>query len=337
VIELSVLSVVRGIAKDIPPAAVVTRRFAGRGRWIRGFVCKAAETARDRDISAARNHYAYGWRTGGTLRPAIWNGWRRRSCTRIARALCMIGTILTAALAYAEPITVRYPEGPTRGFVELSDLSGTTIAHGDLVQWLEQRVVVSQFVIRFNDGSVYDELIRFSQNPVFRLLSYKLVQKGPSFAESSEIEFDRTGRYRVRSKKASDAKEEQEAGTTDIPADVTNGMTSLMLKNLKPGTSAKTHLMAFTPNPRALELALTPEGEDKFWIGDAEGIATRFRIEPRVTGVTGTIATVIGKQPPAFHMWIAQGKAPALVRFQGPLYIDGPVWRVELSAPRWKP
>jgi hypothetical protein len=248
----------------------------------------------------------------------------------------VVGIVLTAA-AYAEPITVRYPEGPAHGFVELSDLSGTTIAHGELVQWLEQRTVVSQFVIRFKDGSVYDELIRFSQNPVFRLVSYKLLQKGPSFPESSEVEFDRSGRYRVRSKKASDAKEEQATGKTDIPSDVTNGMTSLMLKNLKSGTSAKAHLMAFTPNPRALELTLTPEGEDKFWIGDAEGIATRFRIEPRVTGMTGTIATVIGKQPPAFHMWIAQGKAPALIRFEGPLYIDGPVWRLELSAPRWKP
>jgi hypothetical protein len=249
----------------------------------------------------------------------------------------MVGTVLTVTLASAEPITMRYPEGPAHGFVELSDLSGTTIAHGELVQWLEQRVVVSQFVIRFNDGSIYDELIRFSQNPVFRLLSYKLVQKGPSFAESSEIEFDRTGRYRVRSKKASDAKEEQSNGTTDIPADVTNGMTSLMLKNLTRGTSAKTHLMAFTPKPRALELALTPEGEDKFWIGNAERIATRFLIEPRVTGVTGIVASAIGKQPPSFHMWIAEGKAPTLVRFEGPLYIDGPIWRLELSAPRWKP
>jgi len=249
----------------------------------------------------------------------------------------MIGTILTAARAYAEPITVRFPEGPAHGFVELSDLSGTTIAQGELVQWLEQHAVVSQFVVRFNDGSLYDELIRFSQNSVFRLLSYKLVQKGPSFTESSEIEFDRTGRYRVRSKKASDPKEEQASGTIDMPTDVTNGMTSLMLKNLKPGTSAKTHLMVFTPKPRALELAFTPEGEDQFWIGDAERTATRFLIEPRVTGVPGTIATVIGKQPSAFRMWIAQGKAPALVRFEGPLYIDGPVWRLELSAPRWKP
>lgn len=273
------------------------------------------------------------------LRPAMRHEYRhkaRSSLMRIVGASGIVGTILTA-LAYAEPIAVRYPEGPAHGFVELSDVSGITIAHGEVVQWLDKRIVVSQLIIRFKDGSVYDELIRFSQNPVFRLLSYKLVQKGPSFAESSEIEFDRSGRYRVRFKKMSEAQEEQASGTTDIPADVTNGMTSLMLKNLKPGTVAKTHLMAFTPTPRALELTLRPEGEDKFWIGDTEGTATRFLIEPRVTGVTGAIATVIRKQPPPFHMWIAQGKAPVLVRFEGPLYADGPVWRLELSAPRWIP
>ena len=107
---------------------------------------------------------------------------------------------------------MRYLKGPAHGFVELSDLSGTSIAHGELVQWLERHTVVSQLVIRFNDGSVYDELIRFSQNPVFRLLSYKLVQKGPSFGVSPEIEFDRSGRYRVRSKKTSDGKRKRWPG-----------------------------------------------------------------------------------------------------------------------------
>jgi hypothetical protein len=254
----------------------------------------------------------------------------------MAGATSIVWIGLGAMLANADPIAMRYPEGPAHGFVELSDSSGATIAHGELVQWLERRTVVSQLVIRFDDGSVYDELIRFSQNPVFRLLSYKLAQKGPSFGGSSEIEFDRSGRYRVRSTKASDGKEEEAAGKTDVPADVTNGMTSLMLKNLRPRTSGRAHLMAFTPKPVVLDVTFTPEGEDKFWVGDAERVATRYVIEPRVTGVRGAIADVAGKQPPAFHMWIAQGKAPALVRFEGPLYMDGPVWRLELSAPRWQ-
>lgn len=252
------------------------------------------------------------------------------------RLLLLLGIIATAVPAAADPVRVRYREGPAHGFVRVSDLSGRTIAHGEMTQWLEKGAVANRLTIWFDDGSSYDERIRFAQDRVFRLLSYKLAQKGPSFTESSEIEFDRSGRYRVRLTEKPGAEEQHASGTTRIPDDVTNGITSLLLKNLQPGRSAKTHLMAFTPKPRALELQLTPEGDDPFWVGPTERRATRYLIEPRVTGVTGVVATAVGKQPPAFRMWIAQGSAPVLVRFEGPLYADGPVWRVELSAPRWE-
>jgi hypothetical protein len=51
-------------------------------------------------------------------------------------AVCIVATILTAAPRRAHH-RARYPEGPAHGFVELSDLFGVTIAHGELVQWLE--------------------------------------------------------------------------------------------------------------------------------------------------------------------------------------------------------
>jgi hypothetical protein len=111
-------------------------------------------------------------------------------------------------------------------------------------------------------------------------------------------------------------------------------MTSIVLKNLPAGGSAITHMEVFSPKPRILEVAMTPEGTNRYWIGRAALGATRFRITPRVTGVTGAVATLIGKQPPAFRMWIAQGKAPTLVRFEGPLYAEGPEWRIELTGPR---
>ena len=54
------------------------------------------------------------------------------------------------------------------------------------------------------------------------------------------------------------------------------------------------------------------------------------RADPRV------LASVTGKQPPEVHMWIAPEPAPVLVRFEGALFVDGPAWRIELGAPRWK-
>jgi hypothetical protein len=58
--------------------------------------------------------------------------------------------------------------------------------------------VVSQLIIRFDDGSVYDETVRFSQKGAFRLETYHLVQKGPSFRENIDERFDRSGKYQVR-------------------------------------------------------------------------------------------------------------------------------------------
>jgi hypothetical protein len=37
----------------------------------------------------------------------------------------------------------------------------------------------------------------------------------------------------------------------------------------------------------------------------------------------GALATIACKQVPALRMWMANGWAPTLVRFLGPLYADG--------------
>jgi hypothetical protein len=151
-----------------------------------------------------------------------------------------------------------------------------------------------------------------------------------------DYQFDRSGKYKVRYREAPDKDEEQKSGTIEVPDDVSNGMTSVLLKNLPRGASATTHVLAFTPEPHVLELHLRPDGSDQFWVGPHADTATRFLAEPNVTGVTGVVAKLVGKDPPAVHIWIAQGKAPTFLKFEGALYLDGPTWRIEPSAPRWK-
>jgi len=268
-----------------------------------------------------------------TVRTAVHRQQTRRSChyIRYAAVLC---ALLVARVVSADPVRVRYPEGPAHGFLILTDTADKPLAHGERIQWLEKGVVASELIFRFDDGSLYDETARFSQKDVFRLESYHLVQKGPSFSTNIDEQFDRSGKYAVRSREA-DTDEKTLTGTTEIPRDTYNGMTPTILKNLTKGASAKTHLLAFTPKPRILELHSTPEDTDKYWVGGSESTATRFLIKPDVPGLTGVVATVIGKQPPSFRMWIAQGNAPVLVRFEGPLYAEGPPWRIGLSAPRF--
>jgi hypothetical protein len=44
---------------------------------------------------------------------------------------------------------------------------------------------------------------------------------------------------------------------------------------------------------------------------------------------------VAGKDPPNLKFWVLGGSAPAFVKFEGPFFVDGPIWRIELSSPRW--
>ena len=248
----------------------------------------------------------------------------------------LLGLLLAPLAAAAAPVAMRFPEGPAHGFVTLADVAtDKTLAHGELIQWIERRAIVSRLVIRFDDGSLYDETVRFAQRPVFRVLSYELTQKGPSFPDDSRIEFDHSGKYRVRQKPRGE-EEKRAAGTTEIPDDVSNGMTSVLAKNLPKGAAAKTHLMTFRPEPLVLDLEISREGADAYAVGGVSTEATRFLIKPTVPGVKGVLASMVGKQPPEVRMWIAPEPAPVLVRFAGALFVDGPPWRIELSAPRWK-
>jgi hypothetical protein len=163
----------------------------------------------------------------------------------------------------AEPVAVRFHEGAAHGFVVLRGERGEALAHGEMVQTKQAEGMQSRLIFRFADGSLYDEIVTFSQTRVFRLLSYKLIQKGSSFAEASEVSFDRSGRYRVLI-----GNDEPVEGSLEVPDDVHNGMTGMLLRNLASGASAKGHIVAFTPKPRLLSSTMRPEDEDRYFVGD---------------------------------------------------------------------
>jgi len=43
----------------------------------------------------------------------------------------------------------------------------------------------------------------------------------------------------------------------------------------------------------------------------------------------------MGKDPPDLRYWVTTGPAPGFVKLEGPMYLKGPRWRVELPGPRW--
>ncbi len=256
-------------------------------------------------------------------------------------ALLGLLVLVTAPLLWprplaAAPVQVRFPEGVTHGFVVLSTVEGALIAAGDVLQVGRAGKVESRMVFRFKDGSVFDETAVFTQQRVFTMESYHLVQSGPSFPEDTEISLQRaSGKYRVKTKSHKDGREEVLDGKLDLPPDVYNGMVLTVAKNLGKGVSETVHIVAFTPKPLLIKLKIAPAGEHKVLVGELAKTATHYVFQPQPGMWLKILATLLGRMPPDYHVWVVTDELPAFVRFEGPLYTTGPVWRIELTSPRW--
>jgi len=236
-------------------------------------------------------------------------------------------------LADAAPIAVRYREGLAHGFLVLRTMSGRIIADGDLIQSERDGQMTTHLVFHFKDGSIHDETAVYSQQRAFRLLNYHLVQKGRSFPHPVEVQFDTSnGQVSVHSKDDKPSGEHMQ-----LPEDLANGMIPVLLKNLQPGEPASVSMLAATPKARLVTLAIAPQGEESFSTGGSSRKAMHYVVKVNIGGVAGAVAPLVGKQPGDIHVWILGGDAPALVKMQGPLCADGPVWRIEGATAVWPP
>ena len=243
----------------------------------------------------------------------------------------LLSSFLIVSSAHAAPVAVRYVEGTSHGFLVLHDRHGAVLANGQLIQTVRGERLESRLFLHFADGSLYDETVTFTQHSVFRLVAYHLIQKGPAFGEaSSEVRFDRdSGHYRAASG------DKSAEGTVDIPEDVHNGMTGMLIRNLPASGRATGSLLAFTPKPQLVRSEIAPEGEDRFQVGEAPFTAARYLIKLEIPGLKGAIANLIGKNPPDIRYWVSSGPVPAFMKFEGAMYLKGPVWTIEMAPTRW--
>lgn len=253
---------------------------------------------------------------------------------KLIAGLLTCGALLQPLALTAEPVAVRYTEGLVHGFLVLSNLEGEVLADGDLTQVARGGRVTNRLVFHFHDGSVHDETAVFSQRRVFQLVSDHLIQKGPQFVHPVDVSIDgATGQATVLY--TDDGKQKVSTAHLSAP-DLSNGLVLTLLKNIPPEAGeTKVSMIAVTPKPRLVKLAIASQGEESFAIGGASLKATHFVLKVEIGGVAGLVAPIVGKQPPDTHVWILNGKAPAFVKFEGPLSAGGPVWRIELASPVW--
>jgi hypothetical protein len=252
---------------------------------------------------------------------------------RTAAVACVL--VLQLGSAAAEPVTVRYREGVVRGFLALTTVDGDRLADGDLIQVARGDRVTTRLVFHFKDGSTHDETAVFSQRQRFRLLTHHLVQKGPAFPKPLDMSIDAvTGQVVVRY--ADDHGEQKvETKRLDLPPDLANGLILTLLKNVRSEAPPTVSMVVATPKPRLVKLAISNAGKNAFSTGSTNRRATHYVLKVEIGGLSGVLAPLLGKQPPDSHVWILEGEAPAFVRSEQPLFMDGPLWRIELVSPVW--
>ena len=239
--------------------------------------------------------------------------------------------------AESAPVMVRFMEGLTHGFLLIRSAAGEIVGHGELTQVVKEGgVAESRLVFRFNDGSVHDEKVAFSQHHVFALIRYQLTQRGPSFPQQMDVMVDRgTSTYEVKAKTGQNGTEKVLTGQIDVPKDAYNGMLVTTLLNLPSGVNETVNFLAFVPEPTPIALELAFVGERVIHIGDQPRKAWQYAFKPDIGPVKKFFGTMMGKLPVDFHYdcYILADDVPSFVRFEGPLQLMGPILSIELTSP----
>lgn len=244
---------------------------------------------------------------------------------------CLAG----GAILLGDFVPVRYPEGVVRGFLVLRAPDGAVIADGDSIEFARGDRVTSRLVFHFHDGSLQDETTVFTQRGRFRLVSDRLVQRGPSFPGPMDVSIDAAS-GRVAVKYAEKGVEKFLDERMKLPPDLANGLPSTLLKNLPPEVASTTFpMLVAAPKPRLVKLVVSRAGSETISNGRQSYRTARFNIHVDLRGIAAAVAPIVGKQPKDASVWIVGGDAPGFARSQSQFFEGGPLWTIELAAPQY--
>jgi hypothetical protein len=160
---------------------------------------------------------------------------------RFLTALYVIVLLLLLAgagfrFASADSIPAKQKQGSMYGFLLVKSAEGKVIAVGDQVNVVRGNQVRSRLIFHFRDGSIDDERTVFREGVVFQLVSDHHIQKGPSFPEPLDLAVNVATRE-VTWREIKNGEEKVTTEHMDLPADLANGMISLLPENFPPAAA----------------------------------------------------------------------------------------------------
>jgi hypothetical protein len=250
---------------------------------------------------------------------------------RPVAALACLGLLGAAASVRAAPIPVRFSEGVAHGFLTLRAEEGEPRAAGELVRVPQGDLVESRLTFHFPDGSLYAETVVFSQHQVFTLQRYHLVQRGSAFrTHTGGGVRSRAGAVPrpVRGREGSGA--ELDRGARDAAGSIQRHDRAAPPEPPAWGERDRPHggFHTHTPRDKAPPPALRGRAVR---VGEVSKSAIHYHVVPEFGGLLGFFTSLIGKKLPTLHYWITRERVPAFLGFEGPLELDGPVWRIGVS------
>ena len=208
-------------------------------------------------------------------------------------------------------------------FQSFSTTDNETLAQGDFAQVRAGDQVTARLVFRFKDGSLYDETVVFSQRDRFTLLSYRIVQRGPSFPETARS-LDGPADRAVREVRY---RADEESAEEHLSGNARHSRRRLQRDALadrqEPAARRRARPSRSSPSRRSpcRDAPALAAGHGRVPAGEV----VRYHVRPKL----GLFASLLVTDVPDTRVWILLGEAPAFLKAEGPLYFMGPIWRVE--------
>ncbi len=241
--------------------------------------------------------------------------------------------LVKAAGGAADQVPVRLPEGASHAILIVRLLNNQEIGRGDLTETVDGDRVTSKLGLHFNDGSIYEETTEFTQDNAFHVADYHLVQQGPAFRQAFDMTMNvANGTVMVRLTDG-DGKGKGWSRHMHIPRNVADGIVPFLVRNMPADTDEeKVSIIVATPEPKLVQLAISPMRSETFPFDGTKLEATRYAVRVDPSGFVGSLVKITGRQPPPSFIWMLRGKVPSFLMAQEGL-VGGPVCRIELAAP----